>query len=68
MKILKVVLMIVGVALVIFGLYNAFVPQTVLDLGPLEVTEKEGVTNQTLGMIAIGVLAIIAAAMIKKGR
>lgn len=58
--------MIVGVALVIFGLYNAFVPQTVVDLGPLEVNAKEGVTNQTLGMIGIGVLAIIGGVMIKE--
>jgi len=68
MKILRVVLMIVGIALIIFGLYNAFAPQTVLDLGPLEVNKKDGLTNQTLGMIAIGVLAIIAGAMIKRSR
>lgn len=37
MKILKIVLLIVGVVLIIFGLYNAFVPQQVLDIGPLEV-------------------------------
>ncbi len=65
MKILKTVLLIVGVILIIFGLYNAFVPQQVLDIGPLEVNAKEGLTNQTLGMIGIGVLALIAGALLK---
>ncbi|HBC05312.1 MAG TPA: hypothetical protein DC015_14230 [Aequorivita sp.] len=68
MKILKVVLLIVGVVLIIFGLYNAFVPQQVLDIGPLEVNAKEGLTNQTLGMIGIGVLALIAGALLKNRR
>ncbi len=68
MKILKVVLLIVGVVLIAFGLYNAFVPQQVLDIGPLEVNAKEGLTNQTLGMIGIGVLALIAGALLKNRR
>ncbi|MDC7999546.1 hypothetical protein POV26_00690 [Aequorivita todarodis] len=68
MKILKIVLLIVGVVLIVFGLYNAFVPQEVLDIGPLEVNKKEGLTNQTLGMIGIGVLALIAGALIKNRR
>ena len=65
MKILKIVLLIVGVVLIIFGLYNAFVPQQVLDIGPLEVNAKEGLSNQTLGMIGIGVLALIAGTLLK---
>ena len=68
MKILKIVLLIVGVVLIIFGLYNAFVPQQVLDIGPLGVNAKEGLTNQTLGMIGIGVLALIAGALLKNRR
>jgi len=68
MKILKIVLLIVGVVLIIFGLYNAFVPQEVLDIGPLEVNAKEGLTNQTLGMIGIGVLALIAGVLLKNRR
>jgi len=66
MKILKAVLMIVGVALILIGLYNAFVPQEVLSHGPLEVNAKEGLSNQTLGMIGIGVFALIAGVLIKK--
>lgn len=68
MKILKMVLLIVGVALIIFGLYNAFVPQTVVDIGPLEVNAKEGLNNQTLGMIGIGVLALLGGALLKNRR
>ncbi|MGO3182603.1 MAG: hypothetical protein ACTIJ9_07200 [Aequorivita sp.] len=68
MKVLKTVLLIAGVVLIIFGLYNAFVPQSVVDIGPLEVNAKEGLTNQTLGMIGIGVLALIAGALLKNRR
>ncbi|MDN3724863.1 hypothetical protein QRD02_10750 [Aequorivita sp. SDUM287046] len=68
MKILKIVLLIVGVVLIVFGLYNAFVPQQILDIGPLEVNAKEGLSNQTLGMIGIGVLALIAGALLKNRR
>ncbi|HPE82166.1 MAG: hypothetical protein KDC94_12255 [Aequorivita sp.] len=65
MKILKIVLLTVGVVLIIFGLYNAFVPQKVLDIGPLEVKAKDGLSNQTFGMIGIGVLALLAGALLK---
>lgn len=68
MKILKIVLILVGVILITFGLYNAFVPQTVVDIGPLEVNAKEGLNNQTLGMIGIGVLALLAGVLIKDRR
>ncbi len=68
MRILKLVLLVVGVILIAVGLYNAFVPRTILDIGFLEVSAKEGVTNQTLGMIGLGVLAILAAVLAKKRR
>ena len=66
MKVLKLVLMVVGVVLVLVGLYNAFVPQEVLSIGPLGVNAKEGLSNQTLGMIGIGVFALIAGVLIKQ--
>jgi hypothetical protein len=65
MKILKTALLVVGIVLIAFGLYNAFVPQEVLDIGPLEVSAKEGLSNQTLGMIGLGVLALLAAVFTK---
>ncbi|MBZ0326951.1 MAG: hypothetical protein K8F54_05055 [Altibacter sp.] len=68
MRILKIILVIVGIALIGFGLYSAFVPQEVLDIGPLEVSAKEGLNNQTLGMIGLGVLALLAALFAKNRR
>ena len=68
MRILKLVLLVVGVILIAVGLYNAFVPRAILDIGFLEVSAKEGVTNQTLGMIGLGVLAILAAVLAKNRR
>jgi len=65
MKILKVVLIIVGIGLIAFGLYNAFVPKEVLDIGPLEVNTTEGLNNQTLAMIGLGVLTLVAGAFLK---
>ncbi|MAP55453.1 hypothetical protein [Altibacter sp.] len=68
MKILKIVLLVVGLILIVMGLYNAFVPQEVLDIGPLEVSAKEGLSNQTLGMIGLGVLALLAGTFLKNRR
>jgi|TARA_R100000479_G_scaffold85403_1_gene41581 Na+-transporting methylmalonyl-CoA/oxaloacetate decarboxylase beta subunit len=66
MKILKVILIVVGIVLIAVGLYNAFVPQELVDVGPLEVSAKKGLNNQTLGMIGLGVLALIAGTFIKQ--
>lgn len=66
MKILKVVLLIAGVILIGMGLYQAFFPETIVSLGPLEVNKTEGLSNQTLGMIGIGVLALLGSVFIKK--
>lgn len=68
MKILKLVLVIVGVVLIIFGLYNAFMPQEVLSIGTFKVSAEEGLTNQSLGMIGLGVLALLAAVFAKNRR
>ena len=68
MKILKLVLVIVGVILIVFGLYNAFMPQEIISIGSFEISSKEGLTNQTLGMIGLGVLALLAAVFAKNRR
>lgn len=68
MKILSLVLVIVGIVLIVFGFYNAFVPQEVLDIGPLEVNAKDGLNNQSLAMIGLGVLALVAGAYLSKKR
>ncbi|HLV93518.1 MAG TPA: hypothetical protein VKX34_10385 [Aequorivita sp.] len=68
MKILKVALLIGGVALVVMGLNQAFFPETDVSVGvdSLEVNKTEGLNSQTLGMIGIGVLALLGGAFIKK--
>ncbi|MFT5435403.1 MAG: ABC-type glycerol-3-phosphate transport system permease component [Ulvibacter sp.] len=68
MRILKLVLVIVGIVLIVFGLYNAFMPQEVLSIGTFEVSAEDGLTNQTLGMIGLGVLALLAAVFAKNRR
>jgi len=68
MKVLKLILIVVGILLIVFGIYNAFVPQEVVDIGPLEVSAKEGLNNQTLAMIALGVLALLAGVFVKNRR
>ncbi|WP_347373119.1 hypothetical protein [Aequorivita sp. Q41] len=63
MKILKVVLLIVGIALIVYGFYSAFMPQKIPNEEVFVVVE--GLTNQTLGMIGIGILALIAGVLLK---
>lgn len=65
MKALKTILMIVGIGLIVLGLVQAFVPETVFKLGPLEVEEQEGLNNQTLVIIGLGVLSLIVGGVIK---
>lgn len=61
---LKNVLIIIGIILIAFGLYNAFVPQEILDVGPLEVSAKEGLSSESLMLIIIGVASIIGGAFL----
>ncbi|MGY8885633.1 MAG: hypothetical protein ACKVGT_02345 [Flavobacteriales bacterium] len=68
MKILKFVLVILGVGLVLVGLYNAFMPQEVLSIGSLELSLEQGLTNQSTGMIGLGALALGAAFFAKNRR
>ena len=66
MKILKIVLLIAGVILIGMGLYQAFFPETVVSLGHLEVIKTEGLSSKTVGMIGIGVLALLGGSFIKQ--
>lgn len=65
MKSLKTILIIVGVILIAVGLIQAFVPDTVFKLGPIEVEEQEGLSTQTISFIVGGVIALLAGAVIK---
>ncbi len=66
---LNKILIVVGVILIAFGLYNAFIPQEVVDIGPLEVSAKEGLTTQSLITIALGVVSVFSGVFLgRKGR
>lgn len=66
MRALKIILLILGVGLIVFGLIQAFVPETVFKLGPLEVEDQEGLSTETILIIAAGVIALIIGGVIKK--
>ncbi|HLS30902.1 MAG TPA: hypothetical protein VK021_08605 [Flavobacteriaceae bacterium] len=66
MKALKTILIIVGIGLIAWGLIQAFVPETVFKLGPLEVEEEEGLSNQTMVILGLGVLSLIIGAVVRK--
>jgi len=66
MKILRSVLVVAGIALIVFALYNVFFLQEVLDKGSLEISTEEGGSNQTVAMIGLGVIAIITGAFMKR--
>lgn len=68
MKILSLVLIVGGIALIASGLYNAFVPQGVLDVELIEATTTEGFNNQSLAMVCLGVIALVAGAFLTKKR
>lgn len=66
MKALKIILIIIGLGLIVFGLIQAFVPETVFKLGPLEVEDQEGLSTETILMIAVGVVALIIGGIMKR--
>ena len=59
-KTMRTITLVVGVVLIALGIYQAFVPQTVVDFAGLSVSAKEGLTTESLLLIGIGVVALIA--------
>lgn len=55
---LKIVLIILGFILVVYGLYTLISPEISLQAGPLKV-EAQGDNTQSYAMIGVGVLALI---------
>lgn len=68
MKILKLTLILAGIALIALGVYNAFAPQEILAVKDIAIKEETGFNNQTIGMIGLGVVAIIAGTFLKNRR
>lgn len=66
MKVLKIILIIAGLALIAVALYNSFAPEPIFKIGSLEVDKKEGLTGNNVWMLAIGVVALLAGAMVKE--
>lgn len=58
---LKIVLVIVGIILVIYGLYTLLTPEVAFEAGPLKV-EAQGDNTQSYAMIGLGILALVGAA------
>ena len=59
-KTMRTITLVVGVVLIALGIYQAFVPQKVVDFAGLSVSAKEGLTTESLLLIGIGVVALIA--------
>lgn len=57
-NVLKFVLLIIGIGLIGYGLYDILTPEFSIDAGPLQV-ESHGDNTQSYAMIAFGVLALV---------
>ncbi len=55
---LKIVLLIVGALLIIYGFYTLFTPEVFMQAGPLKV-EAQGDNTQSYAMIGLGILALV---------
>ena len=62
---LKMVLLIAGIALIVYGLYTAFAPEVSVSAGPVQI-EAQGDNTQSYAMIGLGVLALIGGLAFKK--
>ena len=63
---MRTITVVVGLVLIALGLYEAFIPQKVVDFGPLEVSAKEGLTTESLLLIGLGVLVLVASFLKRK--
>jgi len=62
---LKIVLLIVGILLIIYGFYTLFTPEVSMEAGPLKI-EAQGDNTQSYAMIGLGILALIGGLAFKK--
>lgn len=62
---LKIVLIILGAGLSIYGVYTIITPEFSLNAGPLKV-EAQGDHRQAYAMVLVGVLLIFAGLAFKK--
>jgi len=62
---LKIVLLVVGILLVVYGLYSLFTPEVSMQAGPLKV-EAQGDNTQAYAMIVLGILALVGGVAFNK--
>lgn len=62
---LKIVLIVVGILLLVYGLYTLFTPEVSMQAGPIKV-EAQGDNTQAYAMIGVGILSLIAGAAFGK--
>lgn len=62
---LKIVLLVLGIVLVVYGLYTLITPEVSLQAGPLKV-EAQGDNTQAYAMIGLGILALIGGVAFNK--
>ena len=62
---LKIVLLVVGILLVVYGLYTLLTPEVSMEAGPLKV-EAQGDNTQSYAMIGLGVLALLGGVAFNK--
>ena len=66
MKILRLILIITGLALLIGGFYSVFISEGPLQIGNTTIVDESG--NQSFGMIGLGLIAIIAGFFMRRRR
>lgn len=62
---LKIVLLIVGILLIIYGTYTLLTPEVSMQAGPLKV-EAQGDKTQSYAMIGLGILALLGGVAFSK--
>ncbi len=68
MKILKIILILAGIALIALGLYNAFMPQEVMPIDIITTDDTTRSSSQISGMIGLGIVALVAGTFLKNRR
>ena len=64
---LNIILLVVGVILIGFGLYTVFSPNTIIEVGPIQVKENDNsFDTRSVIIIGLGILSIAGAILFKK--
>ncbi|MCB7481188.1 hypothetical protein [Christiangramia sediminis] len=64
-NVLKFVLLIIGIGLIGYGVYDLITPEFAIDAGPLQV-EAHGDNTQSYAMIAFGILSLVGGLAFRK--